>query len=88
MCRRIDPRLSKRTDVYAQAVYQMRVGDSTGVRALDNAYIPGASGFSDKHIKSCRVAMRNTFLNARIAVQWALKRNKGKPVVVCFFVRE
>ncbi len=81
--------LSKRTDVYAQAVYQMRVDDSTGVTALDNAYIPGANGFSDNaHQVVLRVAMRHTFLTPGSPCNGALKRNKGKPVVVCFFVCE
>jgi predicted porin len=57
-----DYNLSARTDVYTQAVYQKRAGDSTGVSAIDNAYIPGANGFSNTtHQFLFRVALRHKF---------------------------
>ncbi len=57
-----DYALSRRTDVYAQAVYQKRTGDSTGVSAIDNAYIPGANGFSNSARQFVlRVALRHKF---------------------------
>jgi predicted porin len=57
-----DYNLSARTDVYTQAVYQKRTGDSTGVSAIDNAYIPGANGFSNStHQFLLRVALRHKF---------------------------
>jgi hypothetical protein len=43
-------------------VYQKRTGDSTGVSAIDNAYIPGVNGFSNTaHQFVLRVALRHKF---------------------------
>ncbi|MDP5008421.1 MAG: porin [Glaciimonas sp.] len=58
-----DYNLSKRTDVYAQAVYQKVGGDTGSVGPnLGNGYIPGAGGVSDNQKQALlRVALRHAF---------------------------
>jgi predicted porin len=56
-----DYNFSKRTDVYAQAVYQKVGGDDTQ-STLDNAYIPGAADVSNNEKQvALRVAIRHKF---------------------------
>ncbi|AMP05214.1 porin [Collimonas pratensis] len=56
-----DYALSKRTDVYAQAVYQQVAGSDTG-SVLDRAYIPGASEVSSAARQGMlRLGLRHQF---------------------------
>jgi predicted porin len=57
----VDYNLSKRTDVYAQAVYQKLTGNTTG-SVLDTALIPGAAApSSSTNQVVARVALRHQF---------------------------
>ncbi|WP_250475160.1 porin [Caballeronia sp. GAFFF1] len=57
----VDYFVSKRTDVYAQAVYQQTTGGSTGT-VLDDAYIAGAAGFSSSNKQIlARVGIKHAF---------------------------
>lgn len=56
-----DYALSKRTDIYAQAVYQQVAGKSTG-SVLDRAYIPGATDVSSAARQGMlRLGLRHKF---------------------------
>lgn len=56
-----DYELSKRTDVYAQAVYQQVAGSATG-SVLDRAYIPGATDVSSAARQGMlRLGLRHKF---------------------------
>jgi predicted porin len=56
-----DYSFSKRTDIYAQTVYEKVGGDQTG-STLDQAYIPGASDISNNEKQvAVRVAIRHKF---------------------------
>jgi predicted porin len=56
-----DYSLSKRTDIYTQAVYQHVGGDRTGT-VLDFAYVPGADNVSSNRNQAVvRVALRHKF---------------------------
>jgi predicted porin len=56
-----DYNLSKRTDVYLQAIYQLVTGDHTG-SSLDRAYVPGAQDLSSTSRQVLvRAALRHAF---------------------------